>query len=75
MLLDLIVLVVGYRYQRFDLNKVYRHIWLSSVDIVCTFFNTLKLYCCRTEKNACAWSQEKLKELFVNSKIEGEGGW
>lgn len=26
-----------------------------------------------TEKNACAWSQEKLKELFINSKIEGDG--
>ncbi|KYM77841.1 Activator of 90 kDa heat shock protein ATPase like protein 1 [Atta colombica] len=26
-----------------------------------------------TEKNACAWSQEKLKELFINFKIEGEG--
>ncbi|KYQ51073.1 Muscarinic acetylcholine receptor DM1 [Trachymyrmex zeteki] len=26
-----------------------------------------------TEKNACVWSQEKLKEFFVNSKIEGEG--
>ncbi|XP_014484567.1 PREDICTED: activator of 90 kDa heat shock protein ATPase homolog 1 [Dinoponera quadriceps] len=26
-----------------------------------------------TEKNACAWSQEKLKELFLNAKIEGDG--
>jgi len=26
--------------QRFDFNKVYRHIRLSSVDIVCTLFNT-----------------------------------
>ncbi|XP_015435744.1 PREDICTED: activator of 90 kDa heat shock protein ATPase homolog 1 [Dufourea novaeangliae] len=25
-----------------------------------------------TEKNACAWSQEKLKELFTNMKIEGD---
>ncbi|EFN89970.1 activator of 90 kDa heat shock protein ATPase homolog 1 [Harpegnathos saltator] len=26
-----------------------------------------------TEKNACAWSQEKLKELFLNTRIEGDG--
>ncbi|GAB1867135.1 Activator of 90 kDa heat shock protein atpase 1-like protein [Camponotus japonicus] len=26
-----------------------------------------------TEKNACAWSQEKLKELFVNSEVKGDG--
>ncbi|XP_074112679.1 activator of 90 kDa heat shock protein ATPase homolog 1 [Cotesia typhae] len=26
-----------------------------------------------TEKNACAWSQEKIKELFKNFKIEGDG--
>ncbi|XP_078037315.1 activator of 90 kDa heat shock protein ATPase homolog 1 [Augochlora pura] len=25
-----------------------------------------------TEKNACAWSQDKLKELFTNMKIEGD---
>ncbi|CAK9800035.1 Activator of 90 kDa heat shock protein ATPase homolog 1 [Anthophora quadrimaculata] len=25
-----------------------------------------------TEKNACAWSQEKIKELFTNMKIEGD---
>lgn len=28
----------------------------------------------RTEKNACAWSQEKLKELFLDAMIEGDGG-
>lgn len=26
-----------------------------------------------TEKNACAWSQEKLKDLFTNMKMEGDG--
>ncbi|XP_015588663.1 activator of 90 kDa heat shock protein ATPase homolog 1 [Cephus cinctus] len=26
-----------------------------------------------TEKNACAWSQEKIKELFLNLVIEGDG--
>lgn len=25
-----------------------------------------------TEKNACAWSQEKIKELFINMKMEGD---
>lgn len=24
----------------------------------------------RTEKNACAWSQDKIKELFTNLEIE-----
>lgn len=28
----------------------------------------------RTEKNACAWSQEKIKELFINMKMEGDNG-
>lgn len=27
-----------------------------------------------TEKNACAWSQEKIKELFKNLKIAGDKG-
>ena len=27
----------------------------------------------RTEKNACAWSQDKIKELFTNKLIEGDG--
>ncbi|OXU22977.1 hypothetical protein TSAR_008558 [Trichomalopsis sarcophagae] len=26
-----------------------------------------------TEKNACAWSQEKIKELFTDAVIEGDG--
>lgn len=28
----------------------------------------------RTEKNACAWSQEKIKDLFTNLNIDGNGG-
>ena len=28
----------------------------------------------RTEKNACVWSQEKIKELFTNLKLEGDNG-
>ena len=28
---------------------------------------------CRTEKDACAWSQDKIKGLFKGSIIEGDG--
>lgn len=75
MLLHIIVLIGISLSRQFAPNNVYQRLIVSqSADILFTLFNVLKLFY-RTEKNACVWSQEKLKEFFVNSKIEGEGGW
>lgn len=64
-------------------NRV-RYVGRILTKYVCSIYQSLYLsrdaslyiweLCCRTEKNACAWSQDKLKELLLNMEIEGDGG-
>lgn len=56
-----------------NLNEFYAA-FFKFLDISLAALFLMRELCYRTEKNACAWSQDKLKELLLNMKIEGDGG-